>query len=387
MSMSDTEIPSTQWNNIAYALSIGLLTASVNPNLSLYLYERFRVDPITLSWLLGLNSIAGLVFTLIIPGISDRISDLRGMLCAVNCAAFSGLATIPFVSDPQTLGLLFVLLLGPYSALSSLFFTYIRRTHSNPSLVVKLRSLYSVAWVVGPAAATTAMTSFGLSSIFWIAAVLCLANSMFIWWMPSSNPTSPRAKRDSSQNGKVTVLLMFAGFVLLLGTNYITGNVVSLLLRDEFHSTLFQIGLVASLAAAIEIPLFFLLPIVAERRGRAFVFKIGCLAGLLYCVGLSASQNYLQVLLLQALNAVFVASVIGMGLAWFQEIHPAKIGFMTGLFSNASRLSALVAAPVIGMSTLYFASYRGPILVAAIMVLAGGLILLPIAADRKPHAR
>jgi SET family sugar efflux transporter-like MFS transporter len=163
--------------------------------------------------------------------------------------------------------------------------------------------------------------------------------------------------------------------------------VVSLLLRDEFHSTLFQIGLVASLAAGFEIPLFFLLPIVAERRGRAFVFKIGCLVGLLYCVGLSASQNYLQVLLLQALNAVFVASVIGMGLAWFQEIHPAKIGFMTGLFSNASRLSALAAAPVIGMSTLYFASYRGPILVAAIMVLAGGLILLPIAAETKPNAR
>jgi MFS transporter, SET family, sugar efflux transporter len=65
-----------------------------------------------------------------------------------------------------------------------------------------------------------------------------------------------------------------------------------------------------------------------------------------------------------------------MGLTWFQEAHPARIGLMTGLFSNASRVSALLAAPIIGVTASYFSTYRGSIFVAVTMVLIGSAILM-----------
>ncbi|MGR9138695.1 MFS transporter (plasmid) [Rhizobium leguminosarum] len=379
MNDSNDHSQGNSWQNITFALSIGLLTASINPNLSLYLYERFKVDPASLSLLLGLNSVAGLIFTAAIPAISDRFSDLRPVLCLVCLGSFCGLSAIPFIAEPMMLGMLFVLLLGPYSATSSLFFSYIRRTHPSGSAVLKLRSLFSLAWVIGPASATAAMTAFGISSIFWISAALCLANSVFIWTMPPSKLLKPPPKKRSSGDDIGMISLMFCGFVLLLGTNFITGNAMALLLHQELEASIIQVGLASSLAAAVEIPLFYLLSRFSEKYGRISFFQYGCAAGFLYCVGLASAQNYLQVLLLQPFNAIFVVTVIGTGLTWFQELHPTKVGLMTGLFSNASRVSAILSAPILGATASYFSSYRGPLLAAVAMVVMGSAILIYVA--------
>ncbi|MFC7483611.1 hypothetical protein ACFQX7_31340 [Luedemannella flava] len=83
----------------------------------------------------------------------------------------------------------------------------------------------------------------------------------------------------------------------------------------------------------------------------------------------------------QVLNACFIAAVGGLGISYFQDLMPGLPGRATTMFTNAQRLSAMLAGLVFGV--VQIAGYRSAYLIG-VGLCASGLLLL--AAERARRA-
>ena len=78
----------------------------------------------------------------------------------------------------------------------------------------------------------------------------------------------------------------------------------------------------------------------------------------------------------QPLNAVFVASVSGLGLTLVQDVV-GRPGLASALFMNTTRIGAIVAGPVLAVGGVRGPGYSGVFAVCAGLVVVGlGILLL-----------
>jgi len=113
------------------------------------------------------------------------------------------------------------------------------------------------------------------------------------------------------------------------------------------------------------------------RRSKAAVVVIGAFAGLVYVLGLIVFTSGAMIVGLQIINAMFIASVLGIGMTWFQDLASGRPGLMTAIYLNTSRLGAVVAAPIVGLSGLF------PLYVCAILATAGLVGVVVVATARR----
>ncbi len=132
----------------------------------------------------------------------------------------------------------------------------------------------------------------------------------------------------------------------------------------------FWAGLALAIAAGLEIPALIGLGRLTARFPLVRLMLIGCLCGIGYYVGMALVREPWALLALQALNAVFVATVSGVGMALFQQII-AGPGFATGLFSITRRVGNIAIGPLIAIASTP-AGYPGIFLACAVLALVGG---------------
>ncbi len=109
---------------------------------------------------------------------------------------------------------------------------------------------------------------------------------------------------------------------------------------------------------------------------------VGCVAGVAYYAGMALVTEPIALIALQALNAIFFASVAGVGLTLFQELIPGP-GMATGLNTNTRRIGTIVAGPIIGLAAGPWGYHGVYIACAALTVVAAVAIGL---AGRRPAA-
>jgi SET family sugar efflux transporter-like MFS transporter len=151
----------------------------------------------------------------------------------------------------------------------------------------------------------------------------------------------------------------------------------------ELHADVSDAGLILGLCAALEIPLMLLFGALAARRSLRNLVLLGAGLGIAYFAAMTVSTQVWHVAAAQLLNACFIAAVTGLGMSYFQDLMPTRLGRATTMFSNSYRISAMLAGLVFG--AVQVAGYRSSYLLGACLC-AAGLILLALIRPTPPAA-
>jgi len=374
------------------AFIVGLQTAIINPNLSLYATEQVGMSPQALAVFYGLFHTSALLSTVGIPFLTDKYGGRKtAFVCAVIGTAI-GIAILSGVSAFWMALIVSVLLLGPASSSIGLFFAYLRRTENGPKRVVQMRAVFSLAWVLGPACAGLSISAYGIPALFAGTGFLGLFILAIYRWLPDERDVRSRHGDESRRSAgleeswqKLLVIL-----ILLQATNAIMMMATPLIVVNHLSQPLHRVSFLFALCAVFEIPLFILVGRMFGTYSCRGLMLAGSLAGMAYYVGMFLSSSFALLLALQVLNALFIACLMGVGMAWFQQVMPNHVGLATGMYLNTSRVGALLGAPLAaGLVDITGGDFRiAALLSAALTALGIGLLWHEMAAarrDREQH--
>jgi MFS transporter, SET family, sugar efflux transporter len=370
----------------ASALFWGLQFAFLNPALALLLVTVFDASPGEVGWALAIYNTSGFVASLLLPAYADRARDyVRPMLaCGVLTLALAGMLAATTSLPAAVAGL--VLLGGPAGVGSSLLFAHLKHTGAAPGDVVRTRALVSFAWVAGPPLATVLIGGFGPRAILAAIAAVAVLNIATTAAMRTAVVRPSDAPVEDGRVPRRRVAAVVVVFIALQATNSATVSVMSLFVTDRLGLGVAWAGVALGVAAGLEIPALLLIGKLTGRVPGRLLLLSGCVAGILYYAAMAFAHGPVLLLVLQALNAWFFATVAGVGLTLFQQIIP-RPGVAAGLYTNTRRLGAIAAGPLIGLGSATRLGYGGVFAASAVItvVALAGLRFAPAERPEVVH--
>jgi len=112
---------------------------------------------------------------------------------------------------------------------------------------------------------------------------------------------------------------------------------------------------------------------LANRWPLRRLLLLGCGFGIAYTLVVSLSEAVWQVAVAQVLHACYVCAVGGLGISYFQQLLPSALGRATTLFTNAGRVSGMLAGLIFGVVEAH--GYRLAYVASLGLSLAGTAIL------------
>lgn len=363
------------------ALLWGLQFSFLSPALALILVSLYHATPIEVGWVLAIYNSAGFVAALWIPARADRRGEyLPSLLVAAGMTVALAAALALATSLPLAVVAL-VVFGAPAGVGSSLLFAHLRAMGAGPRDVINTRAVFSFAWVAGPPVATALMGWFGNASVLLAIGVIAVANVATTIAIIVKAKRAARAEPDpaavaapraaGAARGRVAVIVV--AFVLAQATNAAAVAVMTLFVTEALRLPVWWAGIALGAAAALEIPALMSLGRLSTRFSLTRLMVVGCLAGVAYYAGMVLVTGPIALIALQALNAVFFASVAGVGLTLFQELIPGP-GMATGLNTNTRRIGSIVAGPIIGLGAGPW-GYHGVYVACAVVTVAAAVAI------------
>ena len=366
------------------AVGVGLATALTNPFLPLFIILQLKASPSGLAMFILLSAAAALVLCSVLGHFSDRRPVRWKFLISAAACGCAGYALFAVLNNYWALLLVSMSLIAVASSVIPQMFACAREAleqsgfQRSPLGVAALRMLFSVSWVAGPPLGGLLVQLSGYAGLFTavagaygvaiMAAAPSLGSRTRLVQLPSSEG---RADARGSQ-----VALAACAFVALQTANAVCVLALPLLLTGSFGVGSQSVGLVCGLTAGLEIPFMLGLGVLAARVPQRRLVLTGSLFGAAYCAAVAASDAIWQVVAAQLLAAVFVAATMAVGISFFQELAPGRAGFSTSLYSNTSKVSSMVAGPLVGLAHQF--GYRSAFLGGAFLCVAGAAFLAVI---------
>ncbi|MGM1065663.1 sugar efflux transporter [Saccharothrix sp. Mg75] len=369
------------------SLLVGIGYALVSPFMALFLVKELHAGPVAVGAFLLVGALVSLVVSTLVGRLSDTRDIRRAVMLVATACGAAAWALHAVLRDYWLLLAVSVTL----SALASTFipqmFAYARqlvdrsRSTKGAFAISGLRTTQSIAWVGGPPLGALLMTAVGFTGLFAAtAAVYLLAAVAVLLWLPRLGP-APAAGADAVDHrpgGRTGFVLPSAAFVLLQGATAVGVAAMPLFVTEDLGGTAGDAGLVLGLCAALEIPLMLGFGALATRFDhRVLVLAGGALALAYYSVVLLAQATW-QVMAAQALHAVVIAAVMGVGISYFQDLAPDRPGYATTLYTNTAKISAMTSGPLLGVAQHF--GYRTAYGIGLVMSVLGLALLL---ADRR----
>lgn len=378
---------------------VGLVTSFVSPFMPLYVSQDLRAAPGLVSLFLFLMPLAAVGVAAVVGRVSDRPGMRRRVFILAASAGATGFLLFAVVHNYWASLVVAMTLLAAATALSPQVFAFSRarldQTHPAraASAISWLRSLLSLAWVAGPPLAAYLIGAIDFRGLFIVVAVMHLAVLPVLMRMGRSATTDPAASDadvaiapEPAGATRAQILRVSIAFVLLQCAGTLGVMSMSLFVSVDLHSDVGEAGVILGVCAGLEIPLMVLFGGLAQRWSLHRLILLGGAIGVTYFVAMSLTAAVWHVMIAQALNACFIAAVTGLGISYFQDLMPGRLGQATTLFTNTYRLSAMLAGLLVGVVQL--AGYRLSYLIGAGLC-AAGLILLALnraAVDPAPTA-
>ncbi|STW80357.1 sugar efflux transporter B [Klebsiella michiganensis] len=139
-----------------------------------------------------------------------------------------------------------------------------------------------------------------------------------------------------------------------------------LFIINELHLPEKLAGVMMGTAAGLEIPTMLIAGYYAKRFGKRFLMRISAVAGVLFYVGMLTVHTPGLLLALQALNAIFIGILAGIGMLYFQDLMPGQAGAATTLYTNTTRVGWIIAGSLAGVVAEVW-SYHAVFWIALVM--------------------
>ncbi|PZR89910.1 MAG: hypothetical protein DLM67_18440 [Candidatus Nephthysia bennettiae] len=236
-----------------------------------------------------------------------------------------------------------------------------------------------------PPLAGLLLTISGYPPVFLLSAVLLLAAAALV----SVDGTREVRGRGRPSQGWVRLLsgavrspfpglntggaLSFGAVLLLQTANSASVITMPLLVTQTLRGTTRDVGLLFGLSAALEIPLMLGLGWAAGRFGYLRVLLLSWLLGLLYFASMAAVTSTWQIAIAQVLAAVYVAGLVGVAMAYFQQLLDEP-GSASTLYFNGITAGGTIAG-VFWAVAVAAGGYRGAY-VACLFLAAASTVLL-----------
>jgi len=343
---------------------IGVAGALQSPTLSRFLSFEVGADPRLVGLFFSINALASIIGSYLLAKYSDNKGDRRKIV--IFCCLMGLANSLIFAYSRNyyvliTLGVFFAALAS--AAMPQVFAMareYAEKSGRNAVAFNSLiRAQLSLAWVIGPP------LSFGLAIHYGFTSMYLCAMSMFIISMfvvavflppvekKSISSLSPSQLATANQsiftNRNVMCLLLSTIFMWTANMMYIID--MPIYVEKVLHLSDSLPGALMGLAAGIEIPVMIIAGYMVPALGKRNLFFIAIICGILFYVGMILFTDPTMLYVLQLFNALFIGIVANIGIIYFQDLLPTRMGVASTLFNNGIICSVILAGIIQGFAS------------------------------------
>ncbi len=385
----------------AAVLLLGLADSIAGSYLVLFLADQRGLPSVQVAAIVAAPGVGGIVLGYLLGRWFDRRPS-RAYAAASALAGALGVALVSSMTSFPLLVLCAVVLLGAatagYPQLFALARVVLRQGAASRRSAPLLRSVWSLAWALGPLAGAGIQVRAGYPMIFASSTVALALTALIVLTIPAPGTGRPRpadeptraAPRDRPRPAAVVLL---TGAVMFFFTAMFAGSVaLPLFVTRTLHEHDGVVGMLYSACAAVEVVAALGLAGLPQRVSQPalIVAAMGLFVGYF---ALTVLAGGLQLLVLaQLARGVAIAVVGAAGLRYFQDLFTSSPGRATTLFANASMAGSLLSGVLAGLAIDAFGIPTTLVLcgvtaaVAAAAFAAGAALLDGIPARSQPAA-
>ena len=361
---------------LAGVLLLGIADSMIGPYLVLFGADAAGLSPFQVGVFLSLVALSGLAVSTWLGRRYDRSASRWPAFVAVAGPALGYLA-LTTTTGHLPLILIAVGLLGAGMAAFPQLFT-LARTHLDRAGgdtarrgTPALRSVWSLAWAVGPLAGAAVLSWSGYDGLMVVTAVaFALVAVPLLLLGPTPEPVRS-ATPDAGRPRLTRPILLATGGFTLFHTAMLAGSVaLPLYVTRTLQRPDSDVGLLFSVCALVEIPAALSLIVLPARVARRTVILLGMLLFTAYFVLVATSGSMPLLIATQVTRGVALAVVGALGITYVQDLLPHATGRATTLFANTLTIGSLISGVLAG-ATAQALGYRAALLLCGALTAAG----------------
>lgn len=342
---------------------VSIAMALALPFQSLYLFQVLNASEKQIGLFLSASSICNLVISSFLGYLSDQKIGRKAILYIGMGAGIISYFIYGVSKSFMTVFVVSCVLMSLSSCIVpqifALSYEKFEKDQKNPeqveAMIVKLRTLISAAWVMGPSLGGLIMTVSGFNTIFFIAGFLIFISlliSMIVYLNQKSTVSKKEQEAQSaSENGKgilKKLLIFFLIFTSIQTVNACADNYFPLYLTERYGFTNQWIGVLSSYTSLLEIPFMLLWAKLISKISIRTLLNGGFVICGLFVIVYMCTSSKMGMVFCYCLKAIYYSILIGLGLPFFRKIVPVnKVGITTTLFLNTSGCGKIIAGTII----------------------------------------
>ncbi|MBD1576812.1 MULTISPECIES: sugar efflux transporter [Vibrio] len=360
---------------------VGIAGAFTAPVMSLFISEEVGARPLLIGIFFMVMTISGVLISQVIGWWSDHGIDRKRLILVCNIMGALGFMIFAFNRNYWVLLACSAIFISTTSASIPQIFALAREildrsTKPSEKFSTVLRAQISLGWVIGPPIAFFIATGFGFTQLFLLAAFMFVILCIVIHkTFPTIEPTPKNPTEiDESLWKDKNIMLLSIAFVFMYCSNNMYLISMPLYITTNLHMDSAVAGWMMGTAAFIEIPIMLLCGSYAARFGKKPMMMVSIVAGALFYVGIIVNTSLSGFIALQILNGVFIGVTAALGISFFQDLKPKKMGQVTTLYSNAIKTGGILGGAFAGSIAEYF-GFHAVFFVSAAMTLVALLAM------------
>ncbi|MEV0899675.1 MFS transporter [Actinoplanes sp. NPDC049802] len=337
-------------------LLLGVADSMVGSYFVLFVTDVTGLSPWQTGVFVSVHGVGGIFLSWLAGRGFDRRPS-RGYAAAAMLSGGAALCLMTVITSFPLLILLAVTLLGALAAAFPQLFALARTVLGDgPAArrsVPLLRSVWSLAWALGPLLGTVVLTSAGHVAIPRAAgAVLAVAAVWVLAAVPAPGHGHPAGVPARGPVGgplsRTATVLLTAGVTLFFTAMFAGSVAMPLFVTRELHQPYSSVGLLFSVCAAVEVVAALILAAVPGHVSQRLVILTG-MGCFVFFFALTILAGGLPLLLAgQVVRGLAVAIVGAAGIRYFQDVMAPATGRATTLFANATTAGMVIAGIVAG---------------------------------------
>lgn len=344
----------------ASLLSIGVGYASTAPYDAIIAIDALKISHGDFALILTLASIVGVIASVALGWLSDRIGDRRLLMLVTALIGAAGMALMYLLRSPLAFVLAYCVILPVGNAAFSQTFAYARvyydekRPKDAEFRITVLRSIYAASWVMVPPLAGWIAAVYQVFDVYLLAAVayvVCGAIALLMLSDPATRviATPPKPSTDGKGGIALPMLIGIFGVLLINVAIRVSGTATPLAMVSSFGGNIGDVGIAAGIGALLEIPLMLAWGLAGRRFRKHTLIAAGALIYAVYLILLSQAHSVTEVFWLQIPRAIAIAVLMSVPISYMQEAIRGRVGLSTSLLDVTIVASGMLAAGIFGL--------------------------------------
>ncbi len=344
----------------ASLLSIGVGYASTAPYDAIIAIDALKIGHGDFALILTVASIVGVVASVALGWLSDRIGDRRLLVLVTALLGAIGMGLMYWLRSPMAFVIAYCVILPFGNSAFSQTFAYARvyydqtRPRDAEFRITVLRSIYAASWVMVPPLAGWIAAVYQVFDVYLLAAVaylVCGAISLVMLADPATRVVSapPKPSTDGKGGIGLPMLVGICGVLLINVAIKVSGTATPLAMVSHFGGNIGDVGIAAGIGAFLEIPLMLAWGFLGRRFRKHTLIAAGALIYALYQVLLTQASGVTEVFWLQIPRAVAIAVLMSVPISYMQEAIRGRVGLSTSLLDVTIVASGMLSAGIFGL--------------------------------------